>query len=984
MVERFRDELGDWRVCIHTPFGARVHAPWAQAIETRVRERLGIEVQTMYTDDGIVVRLPEADETPAAGSIIIEPEEIEELVVASVGSSALFAGRFRECAARALLLPRRRPGQRTPLWQQRQRSADLLQAASRYGSFPILLETYRECLQDVFDLPALQELLQAIERREIRVVEVDTSMPSPFASSLQFGYIAAFMYEGDAPLAERRAQALSLDRQVLAELLGTAELRELVDPGALADLELDLQRLSPDRRIRDADDLHDALRVLGDLTEDEASARGATRELMDAVERSRRALRLRVAGEERLIAAEDASRYRDALGVVPPAGVPEAFLEPVTDPLADLVARYARTHGPFLAADAAGRLGLGVAVVEQTLRRLGSQSRVLEGAFRPMASGREWIDAEVLRILRRRSLAAFRKEVEPVPPEALARFLPAWQDVGSDRTATVESALTIVEQLQGVLVPASTLERSILPARLSGYTPSLLDQLCASGEVVWAGAGALGPDDGWITLCLADQAPLLIPPVAVADLSAAAVAVREALGDRGALFFRQIGEATGSGDDTEFVLALWELVWAGIVTNDSLAALRALLAGGGVVAEAGSAPRPSRSRIAGPPRTAGRRRTLEPAARARARRDRAAPRRRSRPPRTPRRAHPRRGRLRADPRGLRRRLSGPQSHGGCGALPPRLLRRGARRSPVRAARSRRPDAHDPAGRGAARGRARGHRPGQPLRRRPGMARLAGRERRSPRRAQGRRLRRARRRPPGALRGEGRSFPAWPRPTIPRCWRQPSRPWGLRLGPARLGPLAVERVNGALGRLRLSDRERDDEGRLRAHAEGPAAAGLTVPEGDTIAKAADALHRALAGQVIIRSDFRVPALATVDLAGQTITEVVSRGKHLLMRTDAGLTVHTHLKMEGAWRLLPAGRRPRDAAGRDPGRHRDPRSARPWARSSGSSSSSPPPRKGGPSAISGLTYSARTGTRPRRSAGSAPTHGGGSPTRSWIRR
>jgi ATP-dependent Lhr-like helicase len=582
VVERFRDELGDWRVCIHSPFGARVHAPWAQAIETRVRERLGIEVQTMYTDDGIVVRLPEADETPAAGSIIIEPEEIEELVVGSVGSSALFAGRFRECAARALLLPRRRPGQRTPLWQQRQRSADLLQAASRYGSFPILLETYRECLQDVFDLPALQELLQAIERREIRVVEVDTSMPSPFASSLQFGYIAAFMYEGDAPLAERRAQALSLDRQVLAELLGTAELRELVDPGALADLELDLQRLSPDRRIRDADDLHDALRVLGDLTEDEASARGATRELMDAVERSRRALRLRVAGEERLIAAEDASRYRDALGVVPPAGVPDAFLEPVTDPLADLVARFARTHGPFLAADAAGRLGLGVAVVEQTLRRLGSQSRVLEGAFRPMASGREWIDAEVLRILRRRSLAAFRKEVEPVPPEALARFLPAWQDVGSDRRATVESVLTAVEQLQGVLVPASALERSILPARLSGYSPGLLDQLCASGEVVWAGAGALGPDDGWIMLCLADQASLLIPPVAVADLSGTAVAVQDALRERGALFFRQIGEATGSSDDTEVVLALWELVWAGIATNDSLAALRALLAGGAV------------------------------------------------------------------------------------------------------------------------------------------------------------------------------------------------------------------------------------------------------------------------------------------------------------------------------------------------------------------------------------------------------------------
>ena len=582
VVERFRDELGDWRVCIHSSFGARVHAPWAQAIEMRVRERLGIEVQTMYTDDGIVVRLPEADEAPPAGSIVIEPEEVEDLVVSSVGSSALFAGRFRECAARALLLPRRRPGQRTPLWQQRQRSADLLQAASRYGSFPILLETYRECLQDVFDLPALQELLQAIERRDIRIVEVDTPVPSPFASSLQFGYVAAFMYEGDSPLAERRAQALSLDRQVLAELLGTAELRELVDAGTLADLELDLQRLTPDRGIRDVDDLHDALRVLGDLTDDEASARGATRTLIDEVHRSRRALRVRVAGEERLIAAEDAARYRDALGVALPTGVPESFLEPIADPLADLVARYARTHGPFHAADTAARLGLGVAVVEQTLRRLAGQGRVMEGAFRPRGSGREWIDAEVLRILRRRSLAAFRKDVEAVSADALARFLPSWQDVGSERRATVESLLAVVEQLQGALVPASALERSILPVRLDGYTPTLLDQLCASGEVVWAGAGALGPDDGWIALSLADQAPLLLPPPIPAELSSTATAVRDALEARGALFFRQIAEATGSTDDTELVLALWELVWAGVATNDSFAALRALVSGGGV------------------------------------------------------------------------------------------------------------------------------------------------------------------------------------------------------------------------------------------------------------------------------------------------------------------------------------------------------------------------------------------------------------------
>jgi ATP-dependent Lhr-like helicase len=595
VVERFRDELGDWRVCIHSPFGARVHAPWSQAIEARVRERLGIEVQTMYTDDGIVVRLPESDEAPAGDVVAIDPEDVEDLVVGAVGSSALFSGRFRECAARALLLPRRRPGQRTPLWQQRQRSADLLQVASKYGSFPILLETYRECLQDVFDLPALRELLGKIERREVRLVEVDTPAPSPFATSLQFGYVAAFMYEGDSPLAERRAQALSLDRRVLAELLGSAELRELVDAGALADLELALQRLTPERAIRDGDDLHDALRTLGDLSAGEVKARGARSEWLDELERARRAVRLRVAGEERFVAAEDASRYRDALGSALPTGLPEAFLEAVADPLGDLVARFARTHGPFHAADAALRLGLGVAVVEQTLRRLAERGRVMEGEFRPGAAGREWIEAEVLRLLRRRSLAAFRREVEPVPPEALARFLPAWQDASPDRPATVEGVLRAVEQLQGALIPASTLERQVLGARLDGPAGAALDQLCSSGAVAWAGAGALGSDDGWVALVLAEQAPLLLPAPLPDEPSPLASLVRTALEERGAMFFRQITDAISSTDDVEVLLAIWELVWGGHVTNDTLAPLRALIAGGGLTAR-----RPPRGRRRGP------------------------------------------------------------------------------------------------------------------------------------------------------------------------------------------------------------------------------------------------------------------------------------------------------------------------------------------------------------------------------------------------
>jgi ATP-dependent helicase Lhr and Lhr-like helicase len=580
VVERFRDELGDWRVCIHSPFGGRVHAPWAQAIEARARERLGVEVSCLWTDDGIVVRLPEGDEAPPADLIAFDPEEVSDLVVGHLGGSALFAGRFRECAGRALLLPRRRPGQRTPLWQQRQRSADLLAVASKYGSFPIVLEAVRECVQDAFDLDGFRALMTRIETREVRIVEVDTPAPSPFASSLQFGYVGAFMYEGDAPLAERRAAALTLDRAVLAELLGSAELRELIDPGALADIELRLQRLAPDRLVRDADDVHDVLRTIGDLSVPEIQARGGRAEWIESLRTSRRAISLRVGGEERVVAIEDAARFRDALGAALPVGVPEAFLEPVADPLADLVSRYARTHGPFKPADAAARLGLGVAVVEETLHRLAAQGRVLAGEFRPGGSGHEWCDAEVLRMLRRASLAVLRKEAEPVSAEALARFLPAWQEATAPRPASLDGLLRVVDQLAGALVPASGLERQVLAARLSGYQPGLLDQLCASGEIVWAGAGSLGTDDGWVTLVPAAEAPLLLPAPADGALSQQAVRVRDALADRGAMFFRQIGEAISSTDDIETLHSLWELVWAGVVTNDSLAPLRAFGRGG--------------------------------------------------------------------------------------------------------------------------------------------------------------------------------------------------------------------------------------------------------------------------------------------------------------------------------------------------------------------------------------------------------------------
>ncbi len=613
VVERFRDELGDWRLCVHSPFGAQVNAPWALAVAARARERYGVEVQTMHSDDGIVIRLPETEEAPTADLVLLDADDVEPLVRDEVSGSALFASRFRECAARALLLPRRNPGKRTPLWQQRQRSAVLLQVAGRFGSFPVVLETMREVLQDVFDVPGLRDLMADVAARSVRLVEVETPQPSPFARSLLFGYIGAFMYEGDAPLAERRAQALSLDSTVLAELLGQAELRELIDVEALAEVEVERQRLTPERRARDAEDVADLLRVLGDLTTAEAVSRGATPAWLAALEEARRAIRVRLAGEERWVVAEDAARLRDALGVPLPVGLPEAFLEPVADPMGDLVSRWARTHGPFVAAEIAARLGTGVAVITDALHRLAAVGRVAHGEFRPGGSGLEWCDTEVLRALRRRSLAKLRKEVEPVPAVALARFLPAWQQVGTASGRGPDAVLRAVEQLQGAPVPASALEALVLPSRVADYAPALLDGLCASGDVVWAGSGALPGNDGWVSLFLADTAPLLLSPSTVADLTPTQTAVLDGLGGGAALFFRSLSDRIGGPDDADLVTALWDLVWAGLVTNDTLAPLRSMLARGrapsrrrapvGRYRGLGRPPLPTRS---GPPMAAGR------------------------------------------------------------------------------------------------------------------------------------------------------------------------------------------------------------------------------------------------------------------------------------------------------------------------------------------------------------------------------------------
>ena len=582
LVERFRDELGDWRLVVHSAFGAPVNAPWALAIAARLRERYGLEVSTMHSDDGIVLRLPDTDgEVPGADLAVFEPDEIEALVTAEVGGSALFASRFRECAARSLLLPRRDPRRRTPLWQQRQRANQLLQVASEYGSFPVVLEAMRECLQDVYDLPGLVGLMRDLASRQVKLVEIETPTASPFARSLLFGYVGMFLYEGDAPLAERRAQALSLDTALLAELLGATELRELLDPDSLADVEQEIARLVRERHAHGPDAVHDLLRGVGDLTTEEAIARGATPHDLAELEDSRRAIRVRIAGAQRWVAIEDAGRVRDALGTALPVGVPEAFTEPVRDPLGDLVSRYARTHGPFHSQDVAERLGLGVAVVAAVLARLVTSGRVVQGEFRPGGTALEWCDAEVLRAVRRRSLAALRREVEPVSPDALARFIPDWQGVGARSSRGVDGLLRAIEQLAGVPLPASALESLVLPGRVADYSPPMLDELTLAGEVVWTGAGSLAGNDGWLVLAPAEIAALVIPAPDAIE-SALALRVLELLGGESAgtaMFFRSLADRIAESSDDDVAVAVWELLWAGALTNDTLAPVRARLDG---------------------------------------------------------------------------------------------------------------------------------------------------------------------------------------------------------------------------------------------------------------------------------------------------------------------------------------------------------------------------------------------------------------------
>src|SRR5580704_10887896 len=553
------------------------------AVSAKLRSERGLEVESMWSDDGFVLRIPESDEEISSEQLLPDPTEFQQLVLQQLGSTSLFAAKFREAASRALLLPRRRAGQRTPLWQQRKRAADLLAVAARFSSFPILLETYRECIRDVFDLPATSNILSAIQRGEIRITSINSEKPSPFASSLLFSYVANYIYDGDAPLAERRAQALSIDQSQLQEILGDTDLRELLDQNAIDEVESRLQSLEPDYQARHADGVHDLLLKHGDLTESEIAARSTTPAIASTITdltNARRAVRVRIAGESRFIPVEYAGRYRDALGTPLTPGLAEVFLTSSEDPLRELIRRYARTHGPFTTQELATRYALQPAQIDAVLRGLHGKGKLLEGEFRPRGQYQEWCDPEILQQIRRKSLARLRREVEPVEQRTFARFTTRWQGVATRRRG-LDALLDAVENLQGSALLVSELEREILPARIADYRSADLDAVMAAGEVVWVGLEQVGDRDGRVSLYLTESLPALLQPAEIQTepppLSDKAHKILEALQKQGPAFFAGIHNALGGGYPGEVREALWQLVWAGKITNDTFFPLRDLL-----------------------------------------------------------------------------------------------------------------------------------------------------------------------------------------------------------------------------------------------------------------------------------------------------------------------------------------------------------------------------------------------------------------------
>jgi ATP-dependent Lhr-like helicase len=583
VVERTRDELGDWRLTVLSPFGAQVHAPWALLARERLSRRFGVDAAVLHGDDGIVARLPDLPDdewlADATACLFPDPDEIEADVTRLIGGSALFASRFRECASRALLLPRPRPGRRAPLWQQRQRSAQLLQIAAEHPTFPIVLEAVRECVKDVYDLPALVDLMASVQQRRIRVIEVTPAAASPFARSLLFGYVSEYLYEGDSPLAERRAAALTLDPSLLGELLGQTDLRDLLEPDAILQVVAQIQHLTPERRARGPEDAVDMLRGLGPLGTTEIGLRGVDPTWLEELEAQRRLLRTRVAGRDVWAVVEDAARLRDGLGAPIPAGIAEAHLRPVEDPLADLISRYSRTHGPFTVDDVVAELGLPPAVVAHRLSMGRSAGRIIEGWFVPDSPGPQWCHPDVLRLIKRRSVAILRQQIEPVSQAALATFLPRWQNIGrraSTRLRGPDGVLLAIRGMAGLAVPASALEESILPLRVAGYVPGMLDELTSAGEVLWTGSAPPPGGDGWIALAPADVG-FLLPRASEPPDGHVSVELLELLRSGGGWFLADLRRRLTKHDPGQVAHALVDLLWAGLVSNDTIEPVRAMV-----------------------------------------------------------------------------------------------------------------------------------------------------------------------------------------------------------------------------------------------------------------------------------------------------------------------------------------------------------------------------------------------------------------------